>query len=314
LQQLLARGLLVPLAVATEAFEQLGDGFLLLAGCRQRHGVVYAGLVVGRVGFDLGLQFGGVARFSGHTREVKRGTGTGDGCGVCLVGGYQVDGLLGAADVAALEVTLGEAGECCNVLWVFLEHAGIYFRCALQVARLERLIRRLDGGRCVGGSLLAQQPFDKRLHRALWLGTHKTVERAAVAKGIDGGDRLDAQLVGEGLVLIDIDLYQPHLALMRTYDLLEDGGELLAGPAPGSPKIDQHRHLSRGLEHVLGEARHGRVLDEVTGHFLRATARLAQSEHHYSSPRPLPAMGVFCFVRRLPNRGPLNRCPLVRSR
>src|SRR5262249_35361153 len=131
---------------------------------------------------------------------------------------------------------------------------------------------------------LAQQPFDERLYRAFGLCTHKTVERAAVAKGIDGGDRLDAQLVGKGLVLIDIDLYQPYLALLRTHDLLEDRGKLFAGAAPRRPKVDQPRPLPRGLEHVLGEARHGRVFDEVTGRSLRATARLTQSEHHSSSP------------------------------
>src|SRR5262249_32197134 len=87
LNQLLGCSPPVPLAIATEALEQLGDGFLLLVGRRQCHGVVDAGLVVGRVGLHLGLQFGGIASFGGHAREVKRGARAGDRGGVCLVGG-----------------------------------------------------------------------------------------------------------------------------------------------------------------------------------------------------------------------------------
>ena len=86
-------------------------------------------------------------------------TRAGNGCEVCLVGGHQADGLLGAVYVAAVQIAFGEAGERRNVLWVFLEHAGIYFRCALQVARLERLIRRLDSGRSVGSYTSRSRPL-----------------------------------------------------------------------------------------------------------------------------------------------------------
>ncbi len=60
LHELLAGGLLVPIAVAAEAFEQVIDGLGLVAAAGAGDGEVDTRLVVGRIGGDLGLQSGGV--------------------------------------------------------------------------------------------------------------------------------------------------------------------------------------------------------------------------------------------------------------
>jgi hypothetical protein len=147
----------------------------------------------------------------------------------------------------------------------------------LQVAGFHVLIGRRDGGRCIHRRLLSQQPLDERPHHALGLRALEAVERAPVAEGVDGGDRLDAQLVGQRLVLVDVDLRQAHLAAVAAHDLLQDRGQLLARPAPLGPEIDQHRRLARGLQHVLGEGRNRHVLDDVPGRRLLRTPRFADA-------------------------------------
>ena len=206
--------------------------------------------MVGGLGLDLGLELAGIARLAGELGQVQRRAHAGDGSGLALVGRHQAQRLLGALDIAALEIAARQARERRHVLRVLLQQHRVDFGGALQIAGLQRLVGcRQRGGR-VHGRLLAQQALDERLHRAFRLRALEAVERASVAERVDRRDGLDAQLIGERLVLVDVDLDEAHLAVVGADHLLQDRRELLAGAAPGRPEIDQHRRRARGLQHV----------------------------------------------------------------
>ena len=66
-------------------------------------------------------------------------------------------------------------------------------------------------------------------------------------------------------MLVDVHLDELDLALGGAHHLFEDRRELFAGPAPGRPKIDQHRLAARFLDHVLDEGLGRRLLDQAVG-------------------------------------------------
>ena len=119
------------------------------------------------------------------------------------------------------------------------------------------------GPRRAAGRL--HQAIDEFADLALRHRAHEAVDRAAAEEGIDRRDRLDAQLLGQHLVLVDVDLDQLHRTLGFLDDLFDGGLQRLAWAAPRRPEIDDHRHGARGFEHVLGELRLVAVLDEIGG-------------------------------------------------
>ena len=96
-------------------------------------------------------------------------------------------------------------------------------------------------GKNFGFRILTDQTVDKCAHGAFGLRAHETVEGTAVAEGIDGRQRLDAQLPGNTRMLIDVDFDEANLAPVAPDDLLQHGSELFARPAPAGPEIDDHR-------------------------------------------------------------------------
>ena len=107
------------------------------------------------------------------------------------------------------------------------------------------------------------QMVDELLDLALRHRPHEAVDRPAAEEGVDRRDRLDAKLLGQHLVLVDVDLDQLHLALGFLHHLLDGGLQGLAGAAPGRPEIDDDRRRTRGFEHVLGEFGLVAVLDQI---------------------------------------------------
>ena len=83
--------------------------------------------------------------------------------------------------------------------------------------------------------------LDELLDLAFRHRADEAVDRAAVLEGIDRRDRLDAHLLRQLLVLVDVDLDQPHRALGVAHRLFQRRAELLAGAAPRRPEIDDHR-------------------------------------------------------------------------
>ena len=72
-------------------------------------------------------------------------------------------------------------------------------------------------------------------------------DRLALEQGIDGRDRLDPELGGDQLVLVDVDLDQlDALVGIIGGDLFEHRGELLARPAPFRPEIEDDEAVIDG--------------------------------------------------------------------
>ena len=206
--------------------------------------------------------------------------------------------LLGARHVAALEVALGEARQRGDVLRVLLQDGGIDFGRALQVARLQRLVGGLDGGGRVGRRLLAQQAIDERLDRALGLRAHEAVERPAVAEGIDRRERLHAQLAGDGLVLVDVDLDEraPCRSCART-TFSRMGVSCLQGPHQGAQKSTSTGTWREASITSLAKVAVVAFLIDLAARRLRRVARLAKSKNHVRL-QALPIMGVSVLPRR----------------
>ena len=126
----------------------------------------------------------------------------------------------------------------------------------------ENLLAHVDERRDLGFGLLRlaldrklrQQLIEDSRELALRPGGSQIGDELALEQGIDGGDGLDAKLGGDGLVRVDIDLDQRH-ALRRIIggDLFEDRGQLLAGPAPFGPEIEDDQPGHRRLDDVAPE-------------------------------------------------------------
>src|SRR5690606_21587212 len=87
--------------------------------------------------------------------------------------------------------------------------------------------------------------------------------RPAVDEGVDRRDRLDPKLARDHRVLVDVDLDQTDGALRLAHHLLQDRPELLAGAAPGGPKIDDDRCRAGRLDDVGHEGTVGAVDDRA---------------------------------------------------
>ena len=81
-----------------------------------------------------------------------------------------------------------------------------------------------------------QLSADKGLDLAFGYRAHEAVHRLAVLEGIDGGNRLDAQLLGDLRILVDIDLDQLHRALGVVDRFFQRGPSCLQGPHQGAQK------------------------------------------------------------------------------
>jgi len=136
----------------------------------------------------------------------------------------------------------------------------------VELAGVDRglgVLQRLLDRRLAASAALGREIVDELLELALGLAADEAVDRLAVREAVDGGDRLDAELGGELLVLVDVDLDQLDLAAGLLDRLLQRRGELLARPAPRRPEVDDHGRLARGGDDVLLEAGGVAVLDEV---------------------------------------------------
>ena len=195
-------------------------------------------------------------------RELERGARACHGCALGLCRRHERQRLLGAGEIAGLDVALGEAGEALRVLAILLQDLAEQLRRGVDVAGGKRRLGGFEIGRDVAGGV-ADQPRDEGVDARFGQRSHEAVDRPPVLEGEHGGDRLHAHLPGDLRMLVDIELDQPDRALCRAHGLFQDRRELAAGAAPGRPEIDQHRHLARGLDHVAHEVLGGGVLDEV---------------------------------------------------
>ena len=241
LHQLLAGAVLVPGTVLADDGEQMVHRLLALAAGAERHGEIEAGLMVERVGGDLRFKLLHVAERAGGFLQLDGGAHGGDRAVIGGAGGREGKRRLGLFEIAGGELGAREADDGGEILGLLAKHGGEDFRRAGEIALGQR---RLAAGEDVGDIVAAarrrDELVDDRLDLGFGLRAHEAVDRLAVDEGIDGGQRLDAELLGDGGVLVRVHLGEADLALGRAHHLLDDGGELAAGAAPGRPEIDQH--------------------------------------------------------------------------
>ena len=120
---------------------------------------------------------------------------------------------------------------------------------------------------------LAADLLDELGDLAFGDSAHEAVDRLAVLEGDDRRNGLDAELAGDRGMIVDVHLDQLDLAAGGVDRLFELRRQLLAGPAPRRPEVDQHRLAARFLDDVGGESRGRRVLDQ-----LRGRRRIAQRD------------------------------------
>ena len=127
---------------------------------------------------------------------------------------------------------------------------GQFLQGGLGVALLHELLGLLRIGFGVQ-SVFAGQVFVQELaHLALGLCAHKTIHGLAADHQHTGGHAAHAKHGGNLLVGIDIDFRQDKAPAVIGLQLLQHGHQRFAGAAPGGPKIDQHRGVHRGGDHL----------------------------------------------------------------
>ena len=103
------------------------------------------------------------------------------------------------------------------------------------------------------------EPFDEGDDLALRNRADEAVDRLALLEGDDRRDRLDAELLGDLRMIVDVHLDEADLALGRRDRFFNDRRELLARTAPRRPEIDDDGRLERGGDDIRAECRRGRL-------------------------------------------------------
>ena len=150
---------------------------------------------------------------------------------------------------AQLDIGLGQLAERFHVFRIVFHDLAIDGRGAGEVTGfdcrfglLHRLFHRIVPSfatRC------GDEPVHEVLDLAFRQGALKAVDRAALKKGVNGRDRLNAPLWGEHLVFVAIDFDELDLARRRGGSLFQSRRKLFARAAPFGPKI--HHNRRRGL-------------------------------------------------------------------
>ena len=175
---------------------------------------------------------------------------------------------------------------------------------AFGIARVEHFLahrhQRPDLGlrRCAGVAAdaeLGQQLVDDARQLAFAAIAGQVGDRLALVECVDGRDRLDPELGGDRLVVVDVDLDQlDALAGVIGGDLLEHRRQLLARPAPFRPEIEQHQARHRRLDDLFLELRDGFALGFAQ----------AQGSHAF----PFDGWGTHMAPRRRCQQGEAEAC------
>jgi hypothetical protein len=282
LHQLLARAVIVPLAVALDDFEQLVGRLGAIALGVKRGREVESRLMVERVCGDLLLQLGHRTDCLGLLGEVDRGLHRLDGGVIALGFRHHRQRLLGLFERARRHVAFRQPGKGRDIGGVEAQHLGIDLRRGGGIAFCQHglgLLQDLGDIRFARRRHALGEFVDEGVDLALRHRAHEAVGGLAAHEGDHGRDRLNAHLAGDGRMLVDIHLDQLDLALGRADRLFENGRELSAGSAPGRPEIDQHRLALRFLDDVLHEGLRGRLLDQIGCCLRRRAAALLNYRH-----------------------------------
>ncbi|MOA05696.1 hypothetical protein D3C78_1253060 [compost metagenome] len=182
----------------------------------------------------------------------------------------------------------GDTGNRCGIFRIGLHDGAEKLRCAVKIAICQKLLRVGQNGldlslgiaRVRSGNL-----FDELLDLAFRNGTHEAIHGPAVGKGDDCRNGLDAELAGNGRMIVNVQLHELHTAIRLVDDLLKHRRQLFARAAPGRPEIHQNRLATGFFKNILGETGRRRVLDVAGGRTVKLAIVMRACGH-------LPAIGT----------------------
>ena len=209
----------------------------------------------------LGASRGGLAG------KVEHGAGGFDLFGFGERAGGGGDQGFGQIKIAEREVGADQASVGDGVFGVFFEDGGEGFHGVGVFAIVQHGFGGGDGiGKAVVGLWPHRGEFvDKAFEFRRRNIALEAIDRLALEEGIDGGDGLDAQLGGERLIFVDVDLHHADAALGSGDGGLQGWAEGFAGAAPWRPEIDDDRDGLRRLDDVLQEGDFRAVGDQIGG-------------------------------------------------
>src|SRR5487761_835211 len=191
--------------------------------------------------------------------ELERGLDRGDIGGTRLVVGHALDQRLGLRQILLRQRGARQADERLEILRLVLQHLGPDVDGARSVAGGVRLLgegqRVVDRRSGTGGAAERGEALHELLHLRIGQRADEAVDRPAVLEGIDRRDRLDAHLLRQLGILVDVDLDQPDRAFGVLDRLLDRrtglshpdrpvGAFLFAGPT-GVGKTEVARQLAK---------------------------------------------------------------------
>ena len=260
---MLARTVVVPFAVAPDQVQQLLDRAVAVAFGVERQRKIEAGLVIVGIGRELLVQRRRVARLRRLFAQLEFGFDRADRFVGRAVGAHETQRRTRAFEIAALQIAAREARDRTGMAGFVLQHMAVGLRRIAEIAGSESLVGRSQN---LVGMARARFAARQLLHEGSQLRfrncAREAVDRLAVLERVNGRDRLDAQLAGNFLVLVDVHLDETHGALGFRNDLFERGSELLARPAPRRPEIDNHGNVPRRFQHIGREGFQRNVFDK----------------------------------------------------
>src|SRR5215510_2633784 len=301
LDQLLARPVVIPLAIALDDPEQVIDGLLAAPLGIQRDREIEAGLMVERVRRDLLLELSDRSDRLCLLAQLECRAGRSDRGIVALGFRDHRQGLSRLLKGAGAHVAAREAAKGSEIAAVLRQHLGIEVGCARGVAFGKRVVGTLQEGLFLTSEAVFGQPFDEGDDLALRQGTEEVVDRLAVDESKHCRNRLNTELPRDRGVLVDVHLDELYLAPGGTNGFLQHRCELLAWPAPFRPEIDQDRLAFGFLDYVFDEALRGRFFDHGARRW-----RLAALQHRHPvrpSSAPPHAERRGARLSPLPKRG-----------
>src|SRR5262252_6981401 len=145
-----------------------------------------------------------------------------------------IEKLLGLGEFAAPDCRPCETGQRFDVAGIALQYLRIECAGAGMIPLLLRLFSHSQGflDRRGAAAPPAAEALNELLDLALGHGADEAVNRPPILERVNRRDRLNAHLLGNLGVLVDIDLDHPNSAVGGANGLFEDRPELLAGAAP----------------------------------------------------------------------------------
>ena len=188
-------------------------------------------------------------------------------------------------DLPSRQIAPAHSNHCLHVSGILLQDLAEYRTGRISIARFERRFRLLDrliDWRGAGSGIChLNHTVDELFYLTFRQCPHEPVDRLALEKGVYRGDRLDAHLLGNLRRFVDVKFHETHFTARFRDRLLDNWRQLLAGTAPGRPKIHDDRSLLAGVQDVGSEVYRRSILN-CRG----ADVRAVSSDDLFHDPKP----------------------------